>query len=195
MFVFDPFVLLFWVFISSFIPGSLLSLGLFSDSKFKLIEKVLLGFSIGLIIPPTLLLFANLLGIKFSFGLAIGSVVLFYLIGAAVFLKRNGYDSIKNIPQSLTPALFKDQERTTSLLITFFLALIVVLAFWIRLQSYSPIFQELDPYYYTYSSYQILSLGEPPFDDKTAWYPDVSVSHRTVPVLTYLESLWYSFYT
>ncbi|MBI5046804.1 hypothetical protein HZC07_03670, partial [Candidatus Micrarchaeota archaeon] len=55
--------------------------------------------------------------------------------------------------------------------------------------------QELDPYYYTYVAQQVLTFGFNPINDQTSWYPEIEVSHRTIPEISYLESIWYSFYT
>ncbi|MBI2079244.1 hypothetical protein HYT84_00645, partial [Candidatus Micrarchaeota archaeon] len=196
MFVFDPFLLILFIFISSFIPGSILSLAVLKNSNFKLIERILIGCSVGLIIPPAFLLFANFAGVKFSYLAVILSVLLFYVVSLLIFVRSNTIDSLKSLKIILNKEeLVKNNEKLYSYLLTFFLLLIVFLAFWIRLQSYTPIFQELDPYYYTYSTYQVLTLGEAPFDDKTAWYPDLKVSHRTVPIMIYLEAMWYSLYT
>ena len=40
-----------------------------------------------------------------------------------------------------------------------------------------------------------MSEGHNPLNDQTAWYPDLSVSHREISQIAYLESVWYSIYT
>ena len=75
------------------------------------------------------------------------------------------------------------------------LLILLVVSYVIRLSTYSPVFQELDPYYYTYIAQQIITTGFNMHNDSTAWYPDVVVNHREVPMLGYMESIWYTLYT
>ncbi len=193
MFVsFDPFTLLFWILITSFIPGAILSIGLFRKSEFTFTEKVLTGFGLGLFLLPLIpFLLYFIAGINYSFEIAVLSTVLFYVVSLAIFAKgmlEGAYGDFK-LPDKLQLPITKNMLISASVIV------IVLIAFWIRMSSYSPVFQELDPYYYTYAPYQLLTLGENPQDDQTAWYPEVVTSHRIVPTLSYMEALWYSFYT
>lgn len=185
---FDPLMLLFWVFLACFLPGALLSLGIFRNSRLLVFEKVMAGFGLGIIILPLIpFLLYLLIGIKFSYGIALLSTALFYAGAAAVFLKSGAYRDFR-LPD--TQAVLTHQRAIMLLVL-----LIVLFSFIIRYVTYSPVFFELDPYYYTNVATQLLTLGENPWDDQTAWYPDVVVSHRTVPALSYLEAIWYSFYS
>lgn len=176
--------LIFWVFLISFLPGALLALALFKKNEhFKLIEKILIGFGIGLLIPAFIVFLLNLGGIKYSYTIAILSVVVFYIAAVALFIKQKAYEGIcfsKNYKDYIVPAI---------------LIVIVFLAFWVRVQSYSAIFQELDPYFYVYGAQQIVTLGQQPFNDLTAWYPEVATDHRYASLPQFMEALWYSFYT
>jgi asparagine N-glycosylation enzyme membrane subunit Stt3 len=182
---FDPLILLVWIFLSGLLPGAILSLGLFRKDDFTLLEKILIGFGLGLILLPILpFLLYLVLGIKFSYSIAVVSVAFIYLLSIAVFVKNKAYESIA-IRMKI------DNES----LVPFFLLLVLLLSFLARFGSYSPVFQELDPYYYTYAAHQILTVGENPVDDQTSWYPELTVNHREVPEISYLKSVWYSLYT
>jgi asparagine N-glycosylation enzyme membrane subunit Stt3 len=181
---FNPYLVIFWVFLSSFIPGALLALAIFKkNDQLKLVEKILLGFAIGFILPSLIALILNIAGVLYSYNVALVSIAVFYVIAIAAFVKEKAYEGI-SLPKGLV-----------SYAVPFILLLIVFLSFFIRLQSYSPVYQELDPYYYAYSTQQLVTLGFQPFDDKTAWYPEVVVNHRASPLPHFMEAIWYSLYT
>jgi asparagine N-glycosylation enzyme membrane subunit Stt3 len=184
MFSFNPFYLLLWIFIANFLPGALLSLGLLKEKKLLLIEKIGFGFALGIIIPPFFLFLFQLTGINYSFATAFAATLIFYAISIAIFYYKKGFEGLGGIK------IEASEQRWVFLGII----LLVLLAFWIRLQSYGPIFQELDPYYYAYEPYLYLSKGFAPLNDGTAWWPH-EVNHRVKPVLSFLEAEWYSFYT
>ncbi|MEW6722364.1 MAG: hypothetical protein AB1324_03815 [Candidatus Micrarchaeota archaeon] len=186
MISFDLLAFLAWVFISSFIPGALLSFGLLRREEFTRTEKTLIGFGLGFILMPLIpFLLYILLGVKFSHAVALGSVALLYAIGAALFVYRKAYEDL--IPREI--------KLTPGIAVPAALALILLLTFIVRVGTYGPVFQELDPYFYTYPAGQLLTLGENPHDDQTAWYPEEEVNHRVVPLLSYLEASWYALYT
>jgi asparagine N-glycosylation enzyme membrane subunit Stt3 len=188
MLVFDPFLLLFWIFLSSFLPGAIFSVSLLKKTSFNLLEKVLIGFGIGLVLPQLVPILLLLVGIKYSFGIAIAGIVFFYLMAIALFIKEKPFEL--KLPEIGSLDVFLKQNTVNIILV-----LVLLLTFWLRLQSYSPVFQELDPYFYDYSPQQILTQGYNQFNDKTAWYPDLETSHRTQPILSYMEAVWYSLYT
>ena len=186
MLEFNPFVLLFWIFITSFIPGAILSISILKRTELNTVEKVLTGFGIGLLVPPIILTIFAILGIPYSFMLAAVSVILFYIIAIALLIKEKPFEGF-----SLNLKLDFNKQN----LIALFLIIIVFLSFWIRFQTYSPVFQELDPYFYTYCTYQVLTLGHSVYDDGTAWYPEAVSNHLRIPSLVFLEASWYSFLT
>ncbi|HSB46873.1 MAG TPA: STT3 domain-containing protein [Candidatus Bilamarchaeum sp.] len=186
MFVsFNPLILLVWIFLSGLLPGAILSLGLFRKDEFTLLEKILIGFGLGTILLPLLPFVLFLfLGVEFSFPVAVLSVAFIYAVSIAVFVRNKAYEGISI-----------SLKADSSMLVPAFLLIVLLLSFMARFGSYSPVFQELDPYYYTYTAHQILTVGGNPMDDRTAWYPDVTVNHRVIPEISYLESIWYSLYT
>lgn len=191
MFVsFEPSLLLLWIFITSLIPGAILSVSLFKKQDYlTLVEKVFIGFALGLIILPLIpFLFYFIAGIKYSFDIAVLSTILLYGVAIGFFVKNKMHEGLK-LPNNFDIKLTKNNIISASMI------LLVLIAFIIRVVSYSPVFHELDPYYYAYSPYQLLLFGENPQDDQTAWYPELITSHRIVPALSYLEAIWYSFYT
>ena len=187
---FNPWLLLVWISLACFIPGALVSFAIFRQSRFNSLEKLLIGFGLGMVIAPLIpFLLYFLAGIKFSYGIAILSVAAFYVAAIALFARSKAYEDFK-LPQFSYQSLL-----SVGVLVAVLLVVIVSVSFLIRLSTYSPIFMELDPYYYTYDAQQLLVLGENPVNDKTAWYPVASVSHRIAPEISYLEATWYSLYT
>ncbi|MEM4195342.1 MAG: hypothetical protein QXY05_03460 [Candidatus Anstonellales archaeon] len=184
MFSFNPFYLLLWVFLANFIPGVLLALGILKEKKLLLIEKIGFGFALGIILPPLIIFLAQLAGINYSFNLAFTTTLIFYAISVAVFYYKKGFEGLSGIKK----------EAMENRWVFLGVILLVILAFWVRLQSYGPIYQELDPYYYAYEPYLYLTKGYAPLNDGTAWWPH-EVHHRVKPVLSFLEAEWYSFYT
>ncbi len=212
MFVsFDPFTLLAIIFVCFFVPGALLSFSLFrmtrtssstvekssdfSDkSEFLFIEKAFIGFGLAIVLIPAIpFLLYFFLGIQYTYDLALLSVGLFYLISIAAFAYTRTYeDVIAFFKENKLLALVKERKK---LFVPILLLILLFVSFWIRFGSYSPVYQELDPYFYTDVAQQLISFGENPFNDQTAWYPEVEVDHRIVPELGYLEAIWYSLYT
>lgn len=175
------------IFVSAFLPGAILSFGILRKSDFSFIEKLISGFAFGWILQG-FLPFAEflLLGIKFSYSLALANTAILYLIALAVFFWKKAHEDFS----------FKLPDFDAGkLIIPAALVLIFILNFWVRVQSLSPIYQELDPYYYLYVSQQIVTQGFNPLGDMTAWYPIAQVSHRAAPINFYSLATWYSLYT
>ncbi|PIN83299.1 hypothetical protein COV61_03515, partial [Candidatus Micrarchaeota archaeon CG11_big_fil_rev_8_21_14_0_20_47_5] len=176
----------------------LISLSFFRKSHFHFLEKAAIGFTIGFCLPP-LLYFLEffIFGIPFSLTLVYINIALFYIASAAVFLYTRAYEDFLNlklpskIPQNLNEIAPKILPHIAPLAII----AIMLLTFLIRIQSYSPIYQELDPYFYIYGARQILQDGGAPALDDIAWYPEGKTNHRTAPITNYLEAQWYSLYT
>ncbi len=190
---FDPLTLLAIIFAAFFIPGSLLSFSIFRKEDFLFIEKAFIGFAIALVaIPAVPFLLYLVAGIKYTYDIALLSVGLFYLLSIAAFVFFGTYKDILGfLRENKLMALFKERKK---LIVPVLLIVLLFVSFWIRFGSYSPVFQELDPYYYTYVAQQLIVFGENPLDDQTGWYPVLKVDHREVPELSYLEAVWYSLY-
>lgn len=182
MIEFNPFYLLFVMFVAFFIPGIIFSLGLLKKKDLPLFDKAGIGMGIGIIVPALISFLLFLVGVNFSYEIALASVGLFYLIAIAVFAYEKGWEGI-SFP--------KDPKL---MLASLALALLMILSFWVRLQPYSPIFMELDPYFYMYITHQIIVHGGVPLTDNTAWYP-LETTHRGVSVKPYGEAIAYELYT
>lgn len=179
------------MFVSTFIPGAILSFSIFRKDDFNFLEKLFIGFALGMIILPLIPFLLYLLaGIKYGYSIALFSVGILYAIALAFFVKNKVYQGM-----ALPSLNFKEIKIPKSVLLSLVLLLIILASYTVRIGSYSPIFQELDPYYYTYTAQQLLTFGENPQDDQTAWFPEVSVNHRLIPEISYLEAIWYSLYT
>ncbi|MBN2478571.1 hypothetical protein JXB01_04755 [Candidatus Micrarchaeota archaeon] len=186
MIAFDPLSLFVLIFLVNFIPGALVSLSILKEKNLLFAEKLLAGFAVGLVVPPIVMFLLSFAGVLYSFNLAIAVTVLFYLAGFALVYKTKAWEPYLSFKFNL-----KDKNTIISLL----LIVLLLVNFSIRAQSYSPVFHELDPYYYVYCAKVLITDGIGEFNDKTAWYPEFEVNHRQVPALAFLEAEWYSFYT
>jgi hypothetical protein len=180
------------VFISALLPGIAIGWPLLKKSELSALERLLLCFFIGMFAVPTILFVEGLLGIKFSFALVLADILILTTAGAANGIRMGAWKlKLSEIgTERITSLEFAKKHATSALLL-----LAIILAFWIRIQTVSPIYSELDPYFYIYGSGQIIREGIVPSTDDTAWWPEVSGTHRTVPLKMYLEAEWYSLYT
>ncbi len=182
MIVFNPLYLLLVMFIAFFIPGMLFSFGILKRRELPLFDKAGIGMGLGMVIPALIAFLLFLVGVQFSYSIALLSVGIFYAVGAAFFVKEKAWEQF---------VLPKDPKLMLS---SAALALLMIVTFWVRIQSYSPIYMELDPYFYMYITHQILVDGGALLNDGTAWYP-LEVGHRAVPLKAYPEAIAYSMYT
>ncbi|MEM4348448.1 MAG: hypothetical protein QXN37_02660, partial [Candidatus Anstonellaceae archaeon] len=187
-FTFDALYHTVLVFLFAFIPGIALGFPLLKKSKLSFTEKLFVSFFIGLFAVPTLLFLQGLAGVHFSLSLVLLNFFILTAIGIFFGIKNEAFKPPK-IDFPLTA------ENLQNLSVSFLLFFIALLAFWLRIQTYSPIYSELDPYWYVYSAAQILQFGAVPPIDDTAWWPEANSSHRSVPLKAYLEAQWYTLYT
>jgi hypothetical protein len=181
MFEFDPFYLLLWIFLGFFVPGALLSISLLKKKELPLFDKAGIGFGLGLVLPAFFAFVFFIAGISFSYSIAVLSVALFYLVAITFFIKEKAWEGIS------LPADYNKLAPSIAL------ALIMLLAFWVRMVTYGPVFMELDPYFYIQHTTYILSEGGAPLWDGSAWYPQ-ETSHRVAPMKAYLEAITYGLY-
>ncbi|MFA6328076.1 MAG: hypothetical protein WCY41_01375 [Candidatus Micrarchaeia archaeon] len=193
-FTFDAIYFSLVVFLSAIIPGVAIGWPLLKKTDFGAMEKALLSFFLGLFAVPTLLFLESFIGIKFSLFLVF--VNIFIITAAGLFIGvRDGTFKLQAPEIPLPDGSFFTYERAVALAVPALLLLAVFLAFWIRIQTFSPIYSELDPYYYVYGSAQIIREGIQPVTDDTSWWPEVTVSHRQEPLKEYVEAEWYALYT
>ncbi len=192
-FVFDPLYHSILVFLSALLPGIAIGWPLLKKSHFSATEKLFVSFFLGLFAVPTLLFLEGLVGLPFSLFLIF--INAFLLLAAGAFWGiRNGAFSFSAPKISLGEVGF-DLETAKKVVPPLLLILAALLAFWIRLQPFSPIYSELDPYFYIYGTGQIIREGMVPLTDDTAWWPEFQGTHRTSPLKMYLEAQWYALYT
>ncbi len=166
------------IFLSIFIPGFLVALALLRKTKLPLPAIAAFGFILGLVFPPLLLFIYSLFGVLYTPQLVV--INLFIVTAAGLLLCiREG---------TLNFGLSFEYKRDGAWVL---LLLIMLFAFWVRIQSLSPIFYEFDPYYYDQMTQFILTKGAVPLTDSLAWYPYPD-SHRNQPLVQYLEAQWYS---
>ncbi|MCX8174987.1 MAG: hypothetical protein N3E51_02170 [Candidatus Micrarchaeota archaeon] len=182
----------FLVLISALVPGLAVGIPLLRKSELSVLEKVLISFFLGLVIVPSMLFFEALAGAQFSLFLVL--VNIFVVCAAGIFwgMKEGAFRF--EIPKIDIDALLELKEAQRHLP-SVLLLLAVLVAFWLRIQTYSPIYAELDPYWYVYGTGQIIREGSVPPHDDTAWWPEAKSSHRDVPLKMYLEAHWYALYT
>jgi len=187
MFEFNALTFSIIVFLSAFIPGGLIGMLALRKSNLNLTEKLLISFFIGMFIVPTLLFIEGMVGIGFSFNLVLINLIGVTMLGIILW----GYLAIKNELKFEMPKW----DRFWESLLPVLLIIALLLAFWIRVQPFSPIYSELDPYWYVYGTSQVIQFGSEPVFDDTAWWPEVNSIHRGLPLKKYLEAGWYTLYT
>ncbi|VVB58577.1 Uncharacterised protein [Candidatus Anstonella stagnisolia] len=198
MFVFEPLKLMLIILLSSMLPCIPLTLWFLRNSKLAWFEKLPFGFIAGTMLIPALLWAEGMLGIYFSLPLLLANIFALFIIGIALCIK----DKMLEIPTLQMPPISTHAEifdAVKKYSPAVFLFLLMFLAFWLRIQSWGPVYSELDPYFYLYSGGEIIKDGISPASDTTAWFdklnPGITYSHRTHPLDSYLEAQWYSLYT
>ncbi|MCX8198090.1 MAG: hypothetical protein N3F07_02760 [Candidatus Micrarchaeota archaeon] len=180
------------VFFLAAIPGIAIGWPLLRKSGFSRMEKFLLSFFIGLVAVPSLLYAQSMVGIKFSLALVL--IDFFAVVAAGLFWGiKTGVFKLQAPKVEIEEILSLETLKTHAA--SFFLLFCILLAFWIRIQTYSPIYSELDPYFYVYATSQIIQEGAVPFSDDTAWWPEERSSHRGQELRAYIEAQWYAAYT
>jgi asparagine N-glycosylation enzyme membrane subunit Stt3 len=194
VFVFDPVRLAAIIFLTSFIPGVAIAYPLLRREKFHLLELCIFAIAIGFVLLPAILFLEySLLGILYSPTLVYANIAILVIAGIIWAWRDGGFALPTFEPPRLDLegllGMFKTHAAPIAIL------LIVLLSFWMRTLSFSPIYAELDPYFYIYGGKQILTEGAVPQIDDTAWYPDTDSTHRHPQLVNYNEALWYSIYT
>jgi len=180
-------------------------------TDFGTMEKVLLSFFIGLFAVPTFLFVESLVGIKFSLFLVFANIFIITAAGLFIGVRNDTFKfstpklpkinssffTYERVQECLGTPVSREAllHKTIAFAVPTLLLLALILAFWIRIQTYSPIYSELDPYWYIYGTGQIIREGVVPANDDTSWWPEVIWSHRSTPLKAYLEAEWYSLYT
>ena len=180
------------VLLSSLIPGIAIGWPFLCKSKLSLLERLLLCFFIGLVLVPALMFLEFYAGIKFSLFLVLANIFALTAAGILWGIKNGAFAF--TLPKFEFDGIFSPEFAKTHA-VSALLLIAILLSFWIRLQSYSPIYSELDPYYYIYGTGEIIRLGAVPPTDDLAWWPELSTSHRASPLTMYVEAEWYSIYT
>jgi hypothetical protein len=189
--------------IPAFLPGMLVSFGLFRKSEFSIVEKAIIGCAIGWMgIAFTPFMLFMLLGVPFSYGIALASSAVLFIAGILSMYFSKAYTDAIEWAQRMKSEAFAPKKDIAEFVKTHYVSALVLalffLSFWVRVQTITPIYEELDPYFYLYSVQQVLTLGSAQLTDTTAWYTTinpVTTGHRTVPFMEYLDATLYSFYT
>ncbi|NYZ78899.1 hypothetical protein H0N99_02010 [Candidatus Micrarchaeota archaeon] len=166
------------VFLSIFIPGFLIALALLKKTKLPLPAIAAFGFILGLVFPPLLLFIYSLFGVLYSPQLAIINLVIVTAVGLLLCIREGALDI----------CLSFNYRRDAAWVL---LLVIMLFAFWVRIQSLGPIFYEFDPYYYDQIAQFVLTKGAVPLHDELAWFPHPD-QHRNQPLITYLTAQWYT---
>ena len=192
---FDPTYFSVAVFLSALVPGLAIGLPLLRKSAMGATEKLLTCLFLGLVMPPLMLVVENSLGVAFSLPLVFANLVLLTAFGAFMAF-RSGFHPLPALPDldRLASADYLKSNLAPAILLA-----VVFLAFFLRIQTYSPIYSELDPYFYVYGTGQIIRDGSIPYSgsEDTACWPEVKTqTHRYyTPLKMFMEAQWYALYT
>ncbi|MEM4296049.1 MAG: hypothetical protein QXP22_00460 [Candidatus Anstonellales archaeon] len=149
--------------------------------KNTIVERLLIGAFSSYVFISFLGFLLLFFGINFNMVTAYAVLIFTYIIAIFIALKYKA--SIND--------LINIEKEKQEIVISVIIIAILYIGFIIRLTSLTPIFYELDPYYYLYVTVQILNYGNLPLNDQTAWWPVVNVSHRTIPGLGFYQALVY----
>ncbi len=177
------------ILLSILVPGLALAVPLLRKTKLSRFEITCFAFAIGLVVPTTITYILNILGVPFSITLTLAGAAVTTAIGIAWYFYEASKD--KQWLKFDVPEFWFNPTRDAIPIILF---LIMFLAFFIRVQSFGPVFYEFDPYFYMYIARQLLVVGNVPLVDGTAWYPGPG-GHGNTLLTGYLEAGWYLIYT
>jgi uncharacterized membrane protein len=89
-------VFLFWSFLVTFLPGAVIAFSIFRKDDFNALEKLLIGFAIGMVSLPIIpFLLYLVLGITYSYAIALLSVAVLYVIAIVLLVKNKLYEDLK----------------------------------------------------------------------------------------------------
>ena len=147
-------------------------------------EKIVIGYAIGILLVPFLLLIENFAGILFSTPLMYVDWLIVLVAGLGMLYKDGGL--------KLPKIDFTGVSNETFML--FVLALIMLSIFFIGFSNTGVPIMDLDPYFYLDGAKQIAVHGMNFHDDGWAWYPQVKTNHLGQPVWKYTLASWLSMY-
>ncbi len=182
MITFDPLVTLLTILLFGGLPFAMLSYVFFKKHGLNLLEHAMIGIFAGTIVPSIIPMVLEPFGVLFSPALAYGTYAIMWVAAIAALLVTKSIPTEIKLPTNIT----KEHVVCGLLLI------VLVITYITRIQSYSPVFEELDPYFYAYIPNQIITEGHNPMIDSTAWVPEEQTGHRTMPIFGYMGALWYS---
>src|SRR5690348_2133280 len=211
--------------LSIIVPGFFLALALLGKTKLNRLEIGVMGFTFGLIFPPTMIWLESYLipympAFAFSIGLYNLNVIILSIIGIGLCLWQ-GLLNLERIKPFLGMQVTPKAEHTTephvsvetaihenpeehkkkgqnSKLIWYLLVILMLVAFVSRIMSLPTAahFFEFDPYFDLLSTSSILVHGYQVLYDHSAWPVLVAGSpHRIEPIIPYLEAYWYGLST
>jgi len=195
MFVFDITLMLAIILFANIMPGIIAGISILRGVKqLELLEKAIIGGAMGFLFPQLVPFLLSFVGIQYSYTITLASVALAYILAIALFFLSYKADDLQKAFSGIGKIEFSVSNVVPVL---FSMALVVLLffTFSVRFQTISPVYQELDPYFYSYGAIFIMEQGSVPLHDSLAWWPLNSSGHRSMPSLIYLESNWYSLYT
>ncbi|MEM2974423.1 MAG: STT3 domain-containing protein [Candidatus Micrarchaeia archaeon] len=170
------------IFLSIVIPGFLVALALLRRTNLHLFELFFIGIVFGIATPSIMAFTEFLIGIPFSLGLHVINLAIITIVSIAVIIK----DKINILPKS--------KPNVKTLYAFLILAVILFLAWWIRLQAISPFFYEFDPYWYNTITEFIIKEGRVPLHADKAWWPQYYTYRGMSTVVQYSEAGWYHIY-
>ncbi len=186
------------------LPGILISFALFKGrEEFAWVEKLLIGAGLSFFCIPLIPFLLNAFldkAFHFNYVMDFLNLGFWYVVSAAFFIYRYNQDFNPSQIWSGISSRLKtlwdkgDYVGFMKYIGPWVLLVVVLFSFVLRLSTLTPIYQELDPYFYMYSATLILTHGYVPQYDITAWYPVVKSTHRTSPLLAYMEATWFRLY-
>ncbi len=172
------------------IPGVLFSIGFFSGTKFKLLDKLFAGILIGAVVVPFLAFIEQLiLGFSFSVGLVLANSLLFFLIGLYLTYSR-GFFGLSRVQNVLKQGEEQLRSQPLYFLAPVLLIIIFAFAFYFRTAfSFITNFFEFDPYYYASLTETLVRHGSIPLTNDLAYFPFQKFHHEPA-LVTFMTASW-----
>ncbi len=154
------------------------------DERAGIFEKIIIGYTLGIILVPLMFLLESLVGILYSPILIYVNWAIIFLSGMYFALKDKSFGFEFNFTQMFS-------QQTISKIALF--AIMFAVLFIGLSASIIPI-MDLDPYFYIDGVRQVVYEGSNYANDMTAWYPLPISSHMGQPIWKYMLASWFSIY-
>ncbi len=158
------------------------------QEKLSVIDKTLIGYTLGWVGVPLIFTLESLVGILYSPPWIFVNWLVVFIAGVALLFKDKVFPNIQERMKGLNLETLKSNAPAIGMLF------ILALSIWLTLTASGGLLYELDPYFYLDGVHQIITVGHNFANDQTGWYPLTVSNHLGQPLYKYLIAPWFSLY-